>query len=74
MSLFSEVMLECQTWFPTSQTCQLADLQLFIKAINACFWSVFQIKDYGLLDDEKEAEEETQAGDEEGIIGTDETI
>lgn len=52
----------------------LTDLQLFIKAINICFWSVFQIKDYGLLDDEKEAEEEMQAGDEEGIIGTDETI
>lgn len=74
MSLSSEATLGCQTGFPTSQTLQLTDLQLFIKAINICFWSVFQIKDYGLLDDEKEAEEETQAGDEEGIIGTDETI
>lgn len=59
---------QCHNVFP------LTDLQLFIKAINICFWSVFQIKDYGLLDDEKEAEEEMQAGDEEAIIGTDETI
>lgn len=36
-----------------------------------CFCSVLQIKDYGLLGDDKEEEEETQAGDEEGISGTD---
>lgn len=39
---------------------------------NGCFFFVCQIKDYGLVDDGKE-EEETQADNEESIIGIDET-
>lgn len=50
----------------------LGALCLFTLFINIWFCCVFQIKDYGLVDDEKK--EETQADDEESIIGADETI
>lgn len=41
---------------------------------NIWFCCVFQIKDYGLVDDEKKEEVATQADDKESIIGTDKTI